>query len=103
MKQIGKELENQGYKLIQQGQDINGEWFRFIHQETFKTICINEESLDDEELWDNLGTSEGEIIEAIQKKGKTSEEAKTIIDKERKEYDEVIKEIIKENQEVLKK
>lgn len=67
-------MANQGFVLISCGQGINGaQGYAFLHRQTGEYIGLQEEELDEEELWDVLGVTDEEIRSRIEERNKTED------------------------------
>ena len=56
-------MEDKGFALVSCGQGINGaHGYAFLHRQTGEYIGVQEEELDEEEMWDVLGVTEEEIM-----------------------------------------
>ena len=100
---IKEGMENRGFALVSCGQGINGaQGYAFLHRRTGEYIGLQEEELDEEELWDVLGVTEEEIRHRIEKRNKTEDFYKgeemdsKIGDWEDEDYKAVILDIIEE-------
>ena len=96
-------MANHGFVLASCGQGINGAMgYAFLHKKTGAYIGIQEEELDEEELWNVLGVTEKEIRRRIEERNKTEdfytgeEMDNKIGDWANKDYKAVIIEIIEE-------
>lgn len=71
---IKEVMEDKGFALVSCGQGINGaQGYAFLHRQTGEYIGVQEEELDDEELWDVLGVTEQEIRHRIEERDKTED------------------------------
>jgi len=71
---IEEVMANQGFALVCCGQGINGaQGYAFLHRKTGEYIGVQEEDLDEEELWDVLGVTEQEIRHRIEERNKTED------------------------------
>lgn len=71
---IKEVMEDRGFALVNCGQGINGaQGYAFMHRKTGEYIGVQEEELDDEELWDVLGVTEQEIRHRIEERNKTED------------------------------
>ena len=67
-------MEEQGFALVSCGQGINGaQGYAFMHRQTGEYIGVQEEELDEEEMWDVLGITEHEIRQRIEERNKTED------------------------------
>lgn len=67
-------MAEQGFALVSCGQGINGtQGYAFMHRQTGEYIGVQEEELDDEQLWDLLGVTEQEIRSRIEGRNKTED------------------------------
>jgi hypothetical protein len=67
-------MEDKGFGLVNCGQGINGaQGYAFLHKETGEYIGVQEEELDEEEMWDVLGVTEEEIRHRIEERNKTED------------------------------
>ena len=67
-------MEEQGFALVSCGQGINGaQGYAFMHRQTGEYIGVQEEELDEEEMWDVLGVTEEEIRSRIEERNKTED------------------------------
>jgi len=67
-------MEDRGFALVSCGQGINGaQGYAFLHRQTGEYIGVQEEELDEEELWDILGVTEQEIRHRIEERNKTED------------------------------
>ena len=113
IKQIEENLNKKGYVCVSQAY-INGSYhYHFINKETFDYIGINDEDLDEENLWDILGVTEKEIEEKVMdlksnnkdftnKEELTEAVEKAIGNYEDKDYKKVIRDFITANEELIK-
>ena len=67
MKQINEiitALKHDGYVLLDNGHHVNsnGEYWRFVNPDTFQTVLLEDEELDEEDLWNCLGSSDEEVL-----------------------------------------
>ena len=68
---IKEVMEDRGFALVSCGQGINGaHGYAFLHRRTGEYVGVQEEELDDEELWDILGVTEQEIRHRIEERNK---------------------------------
>lgn len=74
-----------------------GEYFRYINTKTFATILLQEECLDNEDLWNIMNTDDETIHEKVKELNKdlSDEEIDKKIDNEDEDYIKVMQEIIK--------
>jgi hypothetical protein len=100
---IAEMMEDRGFALVSCGQGINGtQGYAFMHRQTGEYIGVQEEELDEDELWDVLGVTEQEIRRRIEERNKTEdfytgEEMDNKVGKwEDEDYMAVIFEIIEE-------
>jgi hypothetical protein len=71
---IKEVMANQGFTLVSWGQGINGaQGYAFLHRQTGEYIGVQEEELDEEELWDVLGVTEEEIRSRIEERNKSED------------------------------
>ena len=102
---LGKELEKKGYACVSQVY-INGTTTKhFINKETFDYIQLTTEDLDDEVLWNILGTTEKEIKSKMGEKlskDVTEKDLDSYIENQTEVYQAVIKDFIVANEEVIK-
>jgi hypothetical protein len=71
---IKEVMEEQGFALVSCGQGINGaQGYAFMHRQTGEYIGVQEEELDEEEMWDVLGVTEEEIRHRIEERNKTED------------------------------
>ena len=71
---IKEVMTDQGFALVSCGQGINGtQGYAFLHRQTGEYIGLQEEELDEEELWDVLGVTEEEIRHRIEERNKTED------------------------------
>lgn len=67
-------MANQGFAMVSCGQGINGaQGYAFLHRQTGEYIGVQEEELDEEEMWDVLGVTEEEIRSRIEERNKTED------------------------------
>ena len=100
---IKEVMENRGFVLVSCGHGINGaQGYIFLHRKTGEYIGVQEEELDEEELWDVLGVTEKEIRHRIEERNKTEdfytgeETDNKIGEWEDEDYKAIILEIIEE-------
>ncbi|MHC4062654.1 MAG: hypothetical protein ACYSR6_13785 [Planctomycetota bacterium] len=100
---IKEVMEEQGFALVTCGQGINGaQGYAFMHRQTGEYIGVQEEELDEEEMWDVLGVTEEEIRSRIEERNKTEdfytgeEMDNKIGDWQDEDYEAVILDIIDE-------
>jgi hypothetical protein len=71
---IKEVMEEQGFALVSCAQGINGaQGYAFMHRKTGEYIGVQEEELDEEEMWDVLGVTEEEIRHRIEERNKTED------------------------------
>ena len=71
---IQEVMEDRGFALVSCGQGINGaQGYAFMHRQTGEYIGVQEEELDEEEMWDVLGVTEEEIRRRIEERNKTED------------------------------
>ena len=71
---IKEVMADKGFALVSCGQGINGaQGYAFLHRKTGEYIGVQEEDLDEEELWDVLGVTEQEIRRRIEERNKTED------------------------------
>jgi len=71
---IKEVMEEQGFALVCCGHGLNGSHgYAFMHKETGEYIGVQEEELDEEEMWDVLGVTEEEIRHRIEERNKTED------------------------------
>ena len=74
IQEIKEVMEDKGFALVCCGQGINGaQGYAFLHKETGEYIGVQEEELDEEDLWDVLGVTEKEIRHRIEERNKTED------------------------------
>ena len=74
IQEIKEVMEDKGFALVCCGQGINGaQGYAFLHKETGEYIGVQEEDLDEEEMWDVLGVTEEEIRHRIEERNKTED------------------------------
>ena len=67
-------MEDKGFALVSCGHGINGaQGYAFMHRQTGEYIGVQEEELDEEEMWDVLGVTEEEIRHRIEERNKTED------------------------------
>jgi hypothetical protein len=67
-------MEEQGFALVSCGHGINGaQGYAFLHRQTGEYIGLQEEQLDEEQLWDVVGVTEEEIRHRIEERNKTED------------------------------
>jgi len=100
---IQEVMEDKGFALVTCGQGINGaQGYAFLHRQTGEYIGVQEEELDEEEMWDVLGVTEEEIRHRIEERNKTEDSYtgeqmdSKVGDWEDEDYRAVILEIIDE-------
>ncbi len=101
---LGEELNRKGYACISQSYMNGSDTKTFLHKENMDFMQITQEDIDAEILWSYFGVEYKEIKKLVGEKLK-SEDDKLItanIEDEQKEYGEVIKDLIKSNEEVIK-
>lgn len=102
IKRAEAELKAHGFKKIYCGKPFKqGKDRQYINPDTLEIISLNDEIMESEDLWDLLGTSHEEIKKELEKlagKTLTSEEVKKASDNESKEYQTIMKNIIKANE-----
>ena len=71
---IKEVMEDKGFALVCCGHGLNGsQGYAFLHKETGEYIGVQEEELDEEEMWDVLGVTEEEIRHRIEERNKTED------------------------------
>jgi len=71
---IKEVMEEQGFALVSCGHGLNGtQGYAFMHRQTGEYIGVQEEELDEEEMWDVLGVTEEEIRHRIEERNKTED------------------------------
>ena len=91
-----------GFVPLDSGRGCNqGYFIRLVNKETFETVTIIDEELDQEEFWNILGLDEGEIVEELEAQGVTD------VDKEIAEegpaYQKIIRDKIEAEEIILGK
>lgn len=67
-------MEEQGFALVSCGHGMNGaQGYAFMHRKTGEYIGVQEEELDEEEMWGVLGVTEEEIRCRIEERNKTED------------------------------
>jgi len=67
-------MEDKGFALVSCGHGINGaQGYAFMHRQTGEYIGVQEQELDEEEMWDVLGITEHEIRQRIEERNKTED------------------------------
>jgi len=67
-------MEDKGFVLVSSGHGLNGaQGYAFMHKKTGEYIGVQEEELDEEEMWDVLGVTEEEIRHRIEGRNKTED------------------------------
>jgi hypothetical protein len=71
---IREVMQNRGFALVSCGHGINGaQGYAFMHRQTTEYVGVQEEELDEEEMWDVLGVTEEEIRSRIEERNKTED------------------------------
>lgn len=114
MKQINEiitALKQDGYILLDNGHhaNSNGEYWRFVNPDTFQTVLLEDEELDEEDLWNCLGSSDEEVLYRLSNEifkkdyNKITKEQKAQIDKaisrQTEAYEKVMRVLIEEQRE----
>jgi len=74
IQEIKEVMADKGFVLVCCGQGLNGsQGYAFLHKETGEYIGVQEEELDEEEMWDVLGVTEEEIRHRIEERNKTED------------------------------
>jgi len=74
IQEIKEVMEDKGFALVCCGHGLNGsQGYAFLHKETGEYIGVQEEELDEEDLWDVLGVTEKEIRHRIEERNKTED------------------------------
>jgi len=74
IQEIKEVMEDKGFALVCCGHGLNGSrGYAFLHKETGEYIGVQEEDLDEEEMWDVLGVTEEEIRHRIEERNKTED------------------------------
>ncbi len=67
-------MANQGFVVVSCGQGINGvQGYNFLHRRTGEYVWVQQEDLDEEQIWDVLGVTEQEIRSRIEERNKTED------------------------------
>lgn len=106
---MAKHLKSEGFACVSQGQSNGERNFCFLHKETGEYFTIGDNyALDEEELWNMLGTTEEEISKEIEERNKTedcytgAEMDNKVGNWEDEDYKAVIQDLITSNEEVIK-
>lgn len=104
-------LKQDGYILLDNGHhtNSNGEYWRFVNPDTFQTVLLEDEELDEEGLWNCLGSSDEEVLYRLSNEifkkdyNKLTKEQQAEIDKaisrQTKAYEKVMRILIEEQRE----